>query len=180
MARNPFDTDDPRTADFMRQFTAHQRQIYAYIRTLLVNPADADDVWQNTNLVLWKKFDTYEQGTNFRAWAYRIAHFEVLNHRAKAGRSGPQFSEGFLDQIAGEVEKQSDQLEARLGALRVCLGTLSERDRDLIERRYEKDATGDSVADAVGRSRRAVYKSVTRIRRSLLDCVRARLQEEDA
>ena len=42
---------------FLRLFLQNQRRLYAYILTLLPNRADADDVLQETSLVMWDKFD---------------------------------------------------------------------------------------------------------------------------
>ena len=55
--------------EFTRVFTVNQRAIYLYIRSLVANSADVDELWQETNLVLWQRFADYQPGTNFLAWA---------------------------------------------------------------------------------------------------------------
>ena len=64
--------------EFVRLLTGQQRQLYLYIIALLPNPTDVDDVLQATNMVLWSKADEFEPGSDFGAWARRVAHFEVL------------------------------------------------------------------------------------------------------
>ena len=49
--------------------------------SVLPNRTDVDDLLQETNLVLWREFESFEIGTNFTAWAYRIAHNQVLAWR---------------------------------------------------------------------------------------------------
>ena len=44
-------------------------------------PLDAEDVLQEANLVLWRKFDQYQEGTNFFAWACQIIRYEVLKYQ---------------------------------------------------------------------------------------------------
>jgi RNA polymerase sigma-70 factor (ECF subfamily) len=71
-------------------FTTHlmavQRRLYAYILTILPNLSDADDVLQDTNAVLLRKRTQFVAGTEFGAWACRVAYFEVLALRRKRQR----------------------------------------------------------------------------------------------
>lgn len=162
----------------MRQFTANQRNIYLYIRSLMPNLADVEEVFQQTNLVLWQKFDEFDPETNFRAWAFRVAFYETANHRSRSRKGGVRFSDEFLAEVAAEAERQSDATEARLAALGQCIDKLPEHDRRLIEGRYAEGASGESIAAALGRPTRWVYKAVTRIRRALLQCVTRTLEQE--
>ena len=72
-----------RHEEFMRLFLSCQPRIFAFIRSLVFSRADADDVLQETALVLWEKFARFEPGTRFDRWAFRIAHFQVMYHRQK-------------------------------------------------------------------------------------------------
>jgi len=173
----PTDLDD-RADRFMALYTTNHRHVYLYVRSLVPNHADVDDILQQTNMVLWRKFDEFQPGTSFRAWACRIAWFEIHNHRNRSGKGGLRFSDEFLDDVADAVQQHSDTFDARAEALRHCMDKLNDRDRDLIQRRYEDDATGESVAAAVGRSVRAVYKAVSRIRKLLADCINDTLKRE--
>ncbi|MBN9520455.1 HTH domain-containing protein, partial [bacterium] len=62
-------------------------------------------------------------------------------------------------------------LAARLAALDGCLGRLPPADRALIHRRYQRNARPDDLAAELGVSRRTLYRSLERIRATLLDCV---------
>ena len=59
-----------------------------FTTTLLPVAADAEDVLQEANMVLWEKFDQYVPGTSFFAWACRVIRFQVLKYREKQAR-GP-------------------------------------------------------------------------------------------
>jgi len=174
-------SDDPRRHElFMRHFTANQRHIYLYIRSLTSSTADCEEIFQQTNLLLWQKFDTFTPGTNFKAWAFRIAWFEVRNHRSRSGKGNVRFTDAFLGEVAAEAERQSDQIDARLAALSQCLAKLTAQDRRIIQHRYAEGASGRQVAEAIGRPTRWVYKAVTRIRRSLIECVRQTVRRQEA
>ncbi len=70
--------DRQRTAEFVRLYTAHSRRIYTYLLTLLPQRADAEDVFQEVGTLLWEKFCDFTPGTNFAAWACKIAQFQAI------------------------------------------------------------------------------------------------------
>jgi RNA polymerase sigma-70 factor (ECF subfamily) len=150
-----------------------------YALGLVHNAADAEEILQETNLVLWRKFDQYQPGTNFARWACRIAHFEVLKFYERRGREQRLFSSEFIEALAVESEQMSDELDARREALGQCLGKLRETDRRLVLRRYEERATTRSVAEALGRSVQGTRKSLHRIRMALLSCIERTLAAKD-
>lgn len=172
-------TFDGPTSEFVRLTTKHQRSIYWYIMTLLPNRHDADEVLQETNIVLWRKFAEFEPGTNFLAWACRIARFEALRYGDKHRRRVPNFSdilgEDYLEQLAADVAP-ADGVSAALDA---CLQRLPPADFELIQLRYAPGATVADVAARVGRSTDALYKAFARIHNLLHECVQRRLRTEE-
>jgi RNA polymerase sigma-70 factor (ECF subfamily) len=164
---------------FARLLTAHQRAIYTCVRSLLHNREGVDEVWQDTNVVLWQKSDQFRPGTNFRAWALAVARFEVQNFRRRCRTRARVLSDAMIDQLADELLVRSEAEESRLDALRHCLTKLPPRDRELIHLRYQAGMGGAKVAEQLGRSLDAIYRSVTRIRGALLECVRCRMAQEE-
>ena len=65
-------------AEHVRLITEYQPALYAYILTLHPDRVNAQDILQETNLVLWQKAGELRGGTNFKAWAFRIAYFQTL------------------------------------------------------------------------------------------------------
>jgi len=49
--------------------TQHQRRIFSYIYTLVPDRTDAEDLLQEASLIICEKFDDFEVGTDFVAWA---------------------------------------------------------------------------------------------------------------
>ena len=170
----PAPADPARVEAFMRLFATHRRRVYQYILSLLPNLQDADDVLQETNIILWRKFDEYRDGTSFLAWASKVAYFEVLKHRrrlARAGRGVVVLDDQVLEQLAADARDNQDQLEHVRDALQGCLKKLSPTDQKLIAFRYGAGAKGRDVAEQLGRPANSVYKSLGRIRAALLECV---------
>lgn len=164
-------------AAFVQLFTKAQRPLYLFLLGLTGRPQDAEELLQNTNLVIWSKSALFDPGTNFFAWACQIARYEVLQHRQRYHRDRLKFSEEFIDVVAQESIQQNDDLEHRRQALDACLQKLPSKDRELISRRYQPGISGKEVAAGLGRPQNAVYQSLGRIRRVLLECIQRRIAE---
>ena len=155
-----------------------QRGLFLYICGLLFSRELAEDVLQETNLVLWQKRAEYHHDTNFYAWACQIAFYKVCKARDEHRRKVPAFSELFLQRMAPELQSLAEAPSQLQDYLRECVRTLADRDRNLLDRRYEDDATTKSIAIELGRSVRQVNRSLGRIHETLFDCIHAKLTEE--
>jgi len=163
---------------FAQLLATCQRRVFLYLLGLLHNPADAEEALQETNLVLWRKFDEYQPGTNFDRWACRIGYFEAMKFREKRARAEQLFSNDFVELLAEEADKSLEAIEARHDALQRCLAKLNERDRELVLQRYREKATTQSVAEALGRSLQGTRRALHRIRMALMACIERTLAME--
>ena len=164
--------------DIAALFLSHQARIYGFISALVPNRADAEDLLQETGLVLFNRAQDFEPGTNFLAWACQIARNKVLNYRTRESRSPLRFGDEFTSIIAeyqlGQVTNECD----RQGALMQCLEKLPASDRSLVEKCYRAGATIKQVAEHIGRPPNVVYKRLRQIRELLRNCVRETLVQE--
>lgn len=165
---------------FLRLYQANERRIYGFILTLVPDWAQAEDLMQETTLVLWSKFAEFEPGTDFAAWALCIARYQVMQHRKRRRAQRIQFSDEVLEAIAERVCATTENFDIRRDALRDCLKKLAEKDQELLRLRYGLDGTVKSVAERVGRGIDAVYKALNRIHVQLLHCIRKTLTTEDS
>lgn len=166
------------SAEFVQLFTHHQRRLFLFILSQIPNPIEAEEVLQETNVVIWSKYSQFREGTNFLAWVSQIASFEVMKYRSRVKRSRLYFSDEFLETMSREALDRSDELEQRRVALVECLKKLKAKDRRLIEQRYAPGVKGKSVAEQMGRPANSVYQSLGRIRRFLMECIQRRLASE--
>ncbi len=149
----------------------HQRQIFSFIYSLAPDRHDAEDLLQETSLVICEKFAEFKPSTNFVAWACQIALWRVRAARQKFARSKILFDDEALEQVAVTSVKLRDELDQRHVALERCLQRLGQRDREFVIARYQSDGTVEQAAKQSGRSLTAAYKALGRIRKLLLDCV---------
>jgi RNA polymerase sigma factor (sigma-70 family) len=56
----------------------HSKQLYAHIRSILLNHADTDDVLQNTFIKAWSGIEKFKEDSELSTWLFRIATNEAL------------------------------------------------------------------------------------------------------
>lgn len=168
-----------RVDEFMKLYAQHQRRLYLYLLSLVHNVTDADDLLQETNYILWAKFDEFRSGSNFGAWACRIAYLEVLKFRDGRNQGELSLSPEFLERIREKTEQFSNVFEDRTDAFYECLAQLEEPDRTLITHRYSPGASVKALAAMLRRPVRSISKSLVRIRKTLLQCIDRRLRQEE-
>lgn len=168
-----------RIAEFVELYSRYYPRLQFYLMALLPSANDAADVLQESSLVLWKKFDTYQTGTNFYAWACQIARFQALKYRDRMGRSARLLDDAVLEKLSEEAAGDEIDPTASLEALAYCLEKLSERNRSLIRRRYQPNLSVRELAVEVGCTANALSKLLGKLRRTLLDCVERRLASEN-
>ncbi len=166
------------SSEFVQLFTHHQRRLFLYILSQIANPVEAEEVLQETNVVIWRKYSRFEPGTNFLAWVSQIANFEVMKYRTRRRREKLVFSDDFLQAVAQTSLERSEELESRRAALAECLKKLRPKDRELIQQRYAPGERGIHLAEQIGRPVNSVYQSLGRIRRALLECIERRMMRE--
>lgn len=164
----------------MTLMTQHQRRIFAYIYTLVPDRYDAEDLLQETSLVICEKFDQFEDGTDFVAWACQIAYWRIRYSRQKFARSKVVFHQDLVDALAQTAAEMHEEVDERHAALSHCLQKLPARDRELVLTRYEPGSGVPEAARRSGRSLEAAYKALARLRKLLLDCVTHQLESEAA
>ena len=163
---------------FARLLVRHDRALLRYIMTLLPRRDDAEEVLQRTATVLWEKFAEYDREREFLPWALRVAYFEVLNFRKQIARDRLVFREDVMEQLAESRQSQAAQLEAQRRALALCLNELSDQDQALLRRRYADSETIAALADEQGKTAKALYRRLDRLREAIARCAERRLRAE--
>ena len=161
---------------FIKLYLANERRIYGFVRALVPNWSDVDDVIQETAAVLWSKFDQFHKGTNFSAWALKIAHFQVLNYYKNQKKDKLYFSDEMLSLLA-EKNFKNPNTDERLSILKKCLQKLKAYELSLIQLRYEPDGSTRKVAEQTGKQLHVLYRLYNKIHAKLLFCIRQKLSE---
>ena len=170
--------ESQQTQEFIVLFTNHHRNLLKYLVTLVHNLHDAEDLLQQSALVLWQKFDTYQQGTDFYRWACRIAYLMAMNLLRTKRLKSVFLSEELLGELAVKQLDRIEQQACYRDFLPECLEKLTKRDRELVRLCYIKAEKFSDVAAKIGRTADSVYHSLHRIRGMLFDCVQKSISQE--
>jgi len=74
------------TANFSTDVMPFAQQLYAHALRMTRNPSDAEDVLQESFLKAYRAYHTFQEGTDLRAWLYRIVINTYINKYRKAQR----------------------------------------------------------------------------------------------
>lgn len=180
MAQSESNNRDESHEEFVRLLNSSHRQLLGYLVSILGNRHDAEDVLQRTSITLWRKFASFERGTNFAAWASTVAFYEARNFQRIGARSRLVFSDALLEILDTERSNDIAHTDARHEALGHCMEKLDESGRRLVEATYLEGSDIGLLAEQLGRAKQTLYNKLNIIRRLLADCVTRRLAEEGA
>jgi RNA polymerase sigma factor, sigma-70 family/RNA polymerase sigma-70 factor, Rhodopirellula/Verrucomicrobium family len=164
------------TKDFLERFTQHHERIFGYIFSLVHNEQDARDIFQKVSLLLWQKFEMFDQEADFFAWACGVAYNEVRNYFRTSSRNRLCFNQELLDTLATERDSDDDEeSDIRLEVLRDCLAQLPQHERDLLMEVYAEGHSIREIAERRGKATQTLYNRLNLIRRKLFSEVQQAL-----
>lgn len=157
------------------RFLARRDELSAYIRAHVRNWADAEDIFQQTAVVALRKLSEGVRVEKMGAWSREIARRTILDYWKRNQRRSPVLSADAMDSLesafsgydASDV-RQDTRLETLLG----CLSKMPSKLRSIVDKFYKEHLSLAEIGRESGRSAGAVQVSLSRIRRSLLDCVK--------
>ena len=176
-------------AEYVRQLTGCQNQLYGYIYTLLSSSrrGTADSAWdvlQETNAVLWSKATEYDASRPFLPWAMGMAFQQVRAARTRFGRDRLVFQdeqtlEVLSQQMISEATGRSatgqsgtgQTANARELAMEGCLKKLTSEQQQIVDQYYQHEQPIKAIATTIGRSASSVGVILHRVRLSLAKCI---------
>ncbi len=160
-----------RNSRFFKLYNSVQVRLYSYLLTVVHNANDAEDLLQETATILLEKFDQFEEGTSFGAWAITIARNKSLEFLRKNRNTRMIFDDRFYDEVSRYAEKKSKEASRRSEALQFCLEKLSEKNKTLLSMRFKKDISIKKISQTTGRSLDSLYHSYSNIIKALRGCM---------
>jgi RNA polymerase sigma-70 factor (ECF subfamily) len=175
-------TKDEAYGEFVRLYTRFEPDLRAFVRSLLPTWTDADEVLQQTALVLWKKFEQFEPDSEdpraFVRWGCVVARFEAMSYKRSMARDRLVFCDELFELMAEECLEETDQRRREHEALELCLATLPDKQSRLLRLAYTPGVKTKDLAAEAGSSAASFYMKLNRLRKKLLGCVRTRMAAE--
>lgn len=164
---------------FAALWTAAQPMIAAFIRTLIPDYQQADEVLQRVAVTLVRKFDQYDVNRSFSAWAVGVAKYEVLYYRRERATDKHLFGDDIVEQIASRYEVLAEDVDPVREALRYCLDQLKGRSKRVIDLRYRRGMKSHAIAEEMTLSSGAVRMLLCRVRETLRRCIERRMAGQE-
>lgn len=156
---------------FNEIFLRNQRDVFAYILTLVPNREDAEEVFQQTCVALLENQQDYDLQRRFFPWACGFAHNAVRRHRRAHHRERASLSDAAIEALVAVQTKSADRIEARMELLLDCLKELPPEKHDLLMRCYGREGGLEDIAAQLQIETNALYKRLERTRRALFGCM---------
>ena len=173
---------DGNTAAFEVVVRRLERPLRAWLAVQGPPGIDVDEVAQRSFVAAFTRLSDYELGTNFAAWLFTIARFQLKTEMTRLRRVADYHTRYAPDLLQRELERRGSEppelQETRLEHLQMCLGQLGENLYRFIRWRYVEEIPLEEMAARSGRSVAAVKKQLWKLRRKLHACVEARMATE--
>jgi RNA polymerase sigma-70 factor, ECF subfamily len=147
-------------------YLTYADNVYSYVRTIVRDHYDAEDVTQHVFAKLMTSISKYENRRGpFRSWLMRIAHNAAVDV-VRVRRETP------VDEVIGPDERTRDHAEQDALALRDAISELPHAQREVVVMRYLLGLTPVEIADRTGRTHSSIYGLHHRGRRALCEQLR--------
>jgi RNA polymerase sigma-70 factor (ECF subfamily) len=173
-------SENTRRQEFTQHWLAVEPSVSAYVFAAISGFHDAEDVVQQVAQDVARRFDQYDSERPFLGWALWIAKSRVIDFYRKRKRDHLVFSDGLLQRLGEVISEQAAERCDQREALEHCLDGLPERSRHLLDLRYVDDLYAVDIAQKVDLTVGSVRVLLTRIRKTLSDCVQRRIAMEES
>jgi RNA polymerase sigma-70 factor, ECF subfamily len=141
-------------------YARYADNIYGYVRSIMRDHHEAEDVTQHVFLKLMTTLDKYDdRGVPFIAWLLRVAHNVAIDHVRK-NRPTP------TEEVPDSEPCLGDDLDRTL-SVRTALATLPDDQREVVLLRHVAGASPGEIAHRMGRSEASIHGLHHRGRRAL-------------
>ncbi len=148
----------------------NSRSLFAFLRASGCDSNFADDIWQETMLVAWRKLDEFDRSRPFGPWLRGIAGKILLSHRRKSHRMLLVSDEADLEYLSQRLDEvhhlAGDTLDEKLDALRDCIAKLPDHDRQCVELRFKSELMPAAIAAQIDVGLETVKKRLVQCRRA--------------
>jgi RNA polymerase sigma-70 factor (ECF subfamily) len=161
----------PSPNPFNELFLRHQKDVFAYILTLVPDRNNAADVYQQTCLALLEKQAEYDPRRTFFPWACGFALNEVRRFRRNHYRERMQLSDAVIESLASVQSKSANHIDGQLDLLMGCLDLLPVDKREMLMQCYAHHGGMRDLAARLALDPNTLYKRLERIRGILMECM---------
>jgi len=159
---------------------AAQPRLRAYVRSLVFNHGDVDDIIQDVAIIGWEKFEQYDASRPFDAWLLGIARNLVYRYYETQKNKAMQLSETAIEKLEAIAFDTAGKADSLRDALDSCLQKLGRDDYEVVKLRYTAGANNRTVAERLDYSESKVSRLLNRVYAQLLLCIKQHVRLSEA
>ncbi len=159
--------EDAAPLDFDAVVAEHGPYIWRVLRRLGVRPADIEDVWQETFIVVHRKLDAFQGRSQLRTWLSAIAVRVASDYRNRAHRRHEHATDEVPDNGTAASQHENLVEQERRALLDRLIGELKPEQRDVIVLYEFAELPMQEVAEALGCPLQTAYSRLHAGRRAL-------------
>lgn len=164
----------------LRTLLQHQVSLVGYTLSIVRDEHLAEDIFQDIAVLILRRRHDLPDQEHFMPWVRTVARNRALKALRSARRRATPLDDDVLELLEEHWRRSDTENQATLvDALRHCISTLAQRARKLLSWRYGENASCIDIAERTNKPLNTIYVSLSRIQRSLADCVRRRRTTED-
>ena len=164
-------------AEVLNLYMKNQLKYKGFAYTLALDWAVAEDAVQEAAIFICDNFEQFELGTNFDAWARSIIKNrcrEIFRKEHREKEKAHKISEIISEEVWDQVENYDGE---KLRALHICLENLPNQTKEVVKMFYSENTKCNLISEFFKISEEAVYKILSRVRKSLKVCIQTHLKE---
>ena len=151
----------------------HAPMLRVYLKALVADPGLADDLFQETALVAWRRLSDFDHTRPFGPWLRGIARRLLLANTSRdTDRGTASVDPVTIEGLCAIIERRrGDTFDERVSDLRACVAELPPESADLIRRHYWGRATLPQLADGPPSEVERLKKRLQRARGRIAECL---------
>jgi RNA polymerase sigma-70 factor, ECF subfamily len=157
-------------AEIARYFALSQPRLRAYIRSIVFNSSDVDDILQDVATIAIKNAAKFDPSRSASAWVMGIAKNQVLKYLDKQRTQKVCFSAELVEVITSSAVK-NQRLETSLDELQSCLGKMDSDKKELLLKRHSPGVTARMLAREIGYTDTRMSRLLDSLYAVLMRCI---------
>lgn len=161
----------------LRGILSQEPLLLGFVRAIVGSRTLAEDIFQDLVVLVMRKHAEIPNAAALPGWCRRAVRFLALKALEKRARERPVMEEELITLIERTVMEDGEPaVDPYLSALGACREKLSAPARELLALRYDQGISGEQIAERLSRPLNTVYVTISRLHRTLADCIRARVR----
>ncbi len=171
-------SESERRERMTRHWLVSEHAIRAYIAGAVSSFQDREDLLQQVALTVARRFEEFDEGRPFLAWALWLAKSRIIDFYRTRDRHSQFLSDALLEKYAEALMERQQAVPARREALEYCMEKLPDRSRALVRMKYHDGLRIDQIAESIRSTPASVRVTLFRIRDALAECIERRMASE--